>query len=370
MAELRNGGIAEMAGEVSAEDEEEAAGVGGGVLAEWLRELDAASGGMDDLLDEPALAAARLREEERAQPRHVEGSALAAAMLAPKESPLLQELSPEPPSSVSGLELDTRTDGCVYYRRVHPAQSIRTADSSRVRFRASPWFCAEMGLPSPLSASDLVACFGTWDARPMPRLAMAYAGYQFGVLNKRLGDGRAFVWGQWRRHHQETSGRPDELWDMGTKGSGKTPFSRGHDGLLTLEGAVREAIGAEALGAAGILTSRVLTIIETEVGKYAVLRQPLLSVRSCGPRRSSAAAVSSDLCVAAFRVALRTARLVVWVTLLTLSLLVGGVLAGVNGGASRGSCCRLRWGSSCQVCAVVCAVRFVRAAAAPRPDHG
>ena len=27
---------------------------------------------------------------------------------------------------------------------------------------------------------------------------------------------------------------------MGTKGSGKTPFSRGHDGLLTREGAVRE----------------------------------------------------------------------------------------------------------------------------------
>ena len=137
----------------------------------------------------------------------------------------------------------------------------------------------------------------------MPRLAMAYMGYQFGVLNKGLGDGRAFVWGQWRcsRHlnpavpssscslpssassnglasdldtlrsggggedltsinpsaGQYSSGEADEeeeeadeeeaeeaeageLWEMGTKGSGKTPFSRGHDGLLTREGAVRE----------------------------------------------------------------------------------------------------------------------------------
>jgi hypothetical protein len=144
---------------------------------------------------------------------------------------------------------------------------------------------------------------GTWQARPMPRLAMAYMGYQFGVLNKGLGDGRAFVWGQWRcsRHlnpvvpssscslpssassnglasnldtlrsggggedltsinpsaGQYSSGEADEeeeeadeeeaeeaeageLWEMGTKGSGKTPFSRGHDGLLTREGAVRE----------------------------------------------------------------------------------------------------------------------------------
>ena len=236
-------------------------------MASFLGDLDAAGGVAAP--DAVAVAAAAAMEQERAQPRDVAGSALAAAMLAPEDSPLLQELS----EAASGLEAG-------YYRQVHPAQSIRTADAQRVRFRADPWLCAEAGLPSPLCAADLIACFGTWDSRPMPRLAMSYAGYQFGVLNKGLGDGRAFVWGQWRRRSRVAAeataasggdSHRSELWEIGTKGSGKTPFSRGHDGLLTLEGAVRETVGAEALGAAGIRTSRVITIIETE-GTAAVLR--------------------------------------------------------------------------------------------------
>jgi uncharacterized protein YdiU (UPF0061 family) len=86
---------------------------------------------------------------------------------------------------------------------------------------------------------------------------MAYTGWQFGVLNKGLGDGRAFTFGQWYR--PPTGGaapikrrRRRQLMDMGTKGSGKTPWSRGHDGRLTLEGAVREALAGQAMAALGV----------------------------------------------------------------------------------------------------------------------
>ena len=81
-----------------------------------------------------------------------------------------------------------------YFRVVHPARSTRTNDPTLVRFRASAGLLRELGLPLEISAEDLLACFGTWEARPMARLSMAYMGWQFGVLNLGLGDGRAFTW--------------------------------------------------------------------------------------------------------------------------------------------------------------------------------
>ena len=292
-------------------------------MATFLGDIDEAGGQLAP--DADVLAASAAVEEEKAEPRRIAGSALVAKMLAPEASPLLTELS----EASTGLE-----DG--YYRRVYPAQSIRTTDPRRVRFRATPWLCDAVGLPSPLSDKDLIKCFGTWDARPMPRLSMAYMGYQFGVLNKGLGDGRAFVWGQW--HNQPAPALSavasfPELWEMGTKGSGKTPFSRGHDGLLTLQGAVREAIGTEALGAAGVRTTRVLAIIETEVGAS------MLNERECLQPQSR-------YCCA------HDAR------------------AGPGGGLAWHTCCRLRRGGAGQICAVVRAFRIVRTVAASRFNNG
>ena len=222
-------------------------------MAEFLGGLEEAVGS-DEELDAAAVEATAAVAREQAQPRHVGASALAAAMLPPESSPLLQQLEEE----ASGLEHG-------YFRVVHPARSTFTRDPELVRFSASVGLLAELGLPLEISAADLLACFGTWEARPMPRVSMAYMGWQFGVLNKGLGDGRAFTWGQWRWLGGEGYG------EIGTKGSGKTPFSRGHDGLLTLEGAVREALAAEALGAAGLRTSRILAVIESE-GPPSVLR--------------------------------------------------------------------------------------------------
>jgi uncharacterized protein YdiU (UPF0061 family) len=94
-------------------------------------------------------------------------------------------------------------------------------------------------------------------------LAMRYHGHQFRSYNPQLGDGRGFLFGQLR----DQSGR---LLDLGTKGSGQTPWSRHGDGRLTLKGGVREVLAARMLQAQGVNTSKALSLIETG---EALLRQ-------------------------------------------------------------------------------------------------
>ncbi len=89
-----------------------------------------------------------------------------------------------------------------------------------------------------------------------PLLALRYHGHQFGTYNPFLGDGRGFLYGQLRD-------RDGKLQDLGTKGSGTTPWSRGGDGRLTLKGGLREIIASEALHRLGVQTSRTLSLIET-----------------------------------------------------------------------------------------------------------
>ncbi|MCA1903232.1 MAG: YdiU family protein [Cyanobacteria bacterium KgW148] len=102
---------------------------------------------------------------------------------------------------------------------------------------------------------DMIEAFGHFRT-DRPLLAMAYHGYQFGVYNPQLGDGRGFLYGQVR-------GKDGNLYDFGTKGSGNTPYSRTADGRLTLKGGVREIIAAESLHRSGVKTSRCLSMIET-----------------------------------------------------------------------------------------------------------
>jgi uncharacterized protein YdiU (UPF0061 family) len=88
-------------------------------------------------------------------------------------------------------------------------------------------------------------------------LAMRYHGHQFRVYNPDLGDGRGFLFAQLR---DSPDGR---LLDLGTKGSGRTPWSRGGDGRLTLKGGVREVLATAMLEALGVPTSRSFSLIET-----------------------------------------------------------------------------------------------------------
>ncbi|MGF1542387.1 MAG: YdiU family protein [Pleurocapsa sp.] len=109
--------------------------------------------------------------------------------------------------------------------------------------------------PSEVYDEDFVEAFGTFQGI-RPFLALRYHGYQFGEYNPFLGDGRGFLYGQVR-------GKDRNLYDLGTKGSGITPYSRSADGRLTLKGGVREVLAAEALHQLGVNTSHCLSVVET-----------------------------------------------------------------------------------------------------------
>ena len=87
-------------------------------------------------------------------------------------------------------------------------------------------------------------------------LALRYHGHQFRVYNPDIGDGRGFLFAQLR-------GACGRLLDLGTKGSGQTPYSRTADGRLTLKGGVREVLATEMLEALGVNTSISLALFET-----------------------------------------------------------------------------------------------------------
>jgi len=87
-------------------------------------------------------------------------------------------------------------------------------------------------------------------------LALRYHGHQFRVYNPDIGDGRGFLFGQLRDDR-------DRLLDLGTKGSGQTPYSRHADGRLTLKGGVREVLATEMLEALGVNTSKSFALVET-----------------------------------------------------------------------------------------------------------
>ncbi len=125
-----------------------------------------------------------------------------------------------------------------------------------LRFRNDRW-SERVGLGG-LDASGWENHFAKFepleDNLPTP-LALRYHGHQFGSYNPNLGDGRGFLFAQLR------SG--DRLLDLGTKGSGRTPWSRGGDGRLTLKGGVREVLATEMLEAVGVNTSKTFSLFET-----------------------------------------------------------------------------------------------------------
>lgn len=141
--------------------------------------------------------------------------------------------------------------GSEFYEPVEPATFPRHV----LRFRNDD-LLKKLGLdPEQIRDTHVVEAFGQWRG-DRPRIALCYHGYQFGGYNPYLGDGRGFLYGQFR-------GSDGQLYDLGTKGSGPTPFSRGGDGRLTLKGGIREVLAGEALHRLGVRTSRCLSLIET-----------------------------------------------------------------------------------------------------------
>ncbi|MFN8733767.1 MAG: protein adenylyltransferase SelO family protein, partial [Hyphomonadaceae bacterium] len=139
------------------------------------------------------------------------------------------------------------------------ADPVAAADFPKQRLVWRDQRAAEsVGLET-LSDEEWVGHFGRFETLPdmaQPPLAMRYHGHQFRTYNPQLGDGRGFLFGQLR----DQAGR---LLDLGTKGSGQTPWSRQGDGRLTLKGGVREVLAAQMLEAQGVTTSKALSLIET-----------------------------------------------------------------------------------------------------------
>ena len=121
-------------------------------------------------------------------------------------------------------------------------------------------------------------------------VAQAYAGHQFGSYSPRLGDGRALLLGELT----DTGGH---LRDLHLKGSGRTPFARGGDGLAAVGPMLREHVVSAAMHALGVPTTRSLAVVAT--GRQ-VHRETLL------PGAVLARVASSHLRVGSFQYARAT----------------------------------------------------------------
>lgn len=160
--------------------------------------------------------------------------------------------------------------GDAFYDRVAPADFPKTI----LRHSDRRW-AQRLGI-DPQDELYLTAHFARFEPLPgsLPQpLALRYHGHQFRSYNPDLGDGRGFLFAQCI---DPVDGR---LLDFGTKGSGKTPWSRGGDGRLTLKGGVREVLATEMLEALGVSTSKSFTLFETG--------EPLYRGDEPSPARSS-----------------------------------------------------------------------------------
>jgi uncharacterized protein YdiU (UPF0061 family) len=143
--------------------------------------------------------------------------------------------------------------GAGFYDEVAPARFPEHVP----RFRNQRW-ADRVGLGG-LDEAEWAAHMARFEPLPdnlAKPIALRYHGHQFDVYNPGLGDGRGFLFAQLR----DDAGR---LLDLGTKGSGTTPWSRGGDGRLTLKGGVREVLATEMLEALGVNTSKSLSLFET-----------------------------------------------------------------------------------------------------------
>jgi serine/tyrosine/threonine adenylyltransferase len=155
-----------------------------------------------------------------------------------------------------------------------PAVTLSHLFADELRELALPWQAAEapdpqllvlnealagdLGLdPTSLRSPDgLRLLVGTRVPEGAAPVAQGYAGHQFGGYSPRLGDGRALLLG-------ELSTPDGRLVDLHLKGSGRTPFARGGDGLAAVGPMLREHVISEAMHALGIPTTRSLAVVAT-----------------------------------------------------------------------------------------------------------
>ncbi|MCB2112225.1 MAG: YdiU family protein [Parvularculaceae bacterium] len=153
-----------------------------------------------------------------------------------------------------------------------PVKPARFPDAI-LRYRNNRWAHAVgLGALGDAAWIDHFARFKPLENNLREPLALRYHGHQFRAYNPDIGDGRGFLFAQLRDGQ-------DRLLDLGTKGSGLTPYSRTADGRLTLKGGVREVLATEMLEALGVYTSKTFSIIET--GEALIRQDEPSPTRSC-----------------------------------------------------------------------------------------
>ncbi len=90
--------------------------------------------------------------------------------------------------------------------------------------------------------------------------ATVYSGHQFGQWAGQLGDGRAILLGS----IQVESIDSFKTIELQLKGSGRTPYSRGGDGMAVLRSSIREFLCSEAIAGLKIATTRALALVHSE----------------------------------------------------------------------------------------------------------
>ena len=145
-------------------------------------------------------------------------------------------------------------------------QQARPASAPELLAFNAP-LATQLGMTGTPTEAELAQCFS---GNAMPEgaapLAQAYAGHQFGGFSPQLGDGRALLVGE----VVDTTGQRR---DIQLKGSGRTPFSRGGDGLAAIGPVLREYILSEAMAALGVPTTRALAAVAT--GDTVMRNRPL-----------------------------------------------------------------------------------------------
>src|SRR4051794_34455660 len=173
------------------------------------------------------------------------------------------------------------------------AISWRAAEAPEPRLLAlNEPLAAELGLDATWlrSPAGLRLLVGAEVPDGVTPVAQAYSGHQFGGYTPRLGDGRALLLG-------ELEGSDGRRRDLHLKGSGRTPFARGGDGLAAVGPMLREYVVSEAMHALGIPTTRSLAVVATGA---TVHRETLL------PGAVLARVASSHLRVGTFQYAAAT----------------------------------------------------------------
>jgi len=143
--------------------------------------------------------------------------------------------------------------GDAFYVKTRPAPVVNP-----LMIKLNDELAISLGVPvGDLKPDEVAALFsGNEIPEGAEPLAMAYAGHQFGHFNSQLGDGRAILLGEVRSSDGASIA-------IQLKGSGRTPYSRGGDGLAALGPVLREYLVSEAMQKLGVPTTRALAAVTT-----------------------------------------------------------------------------------------------------------